>query len=204
MGASWGPWGAAHQEHTAQCGGGAECLQRVMGRECASCAHGLGLARGSLAGTLCRGARVPRLGKQTPDHASGPHPPAGHSIRSLGRSHQECPRPVPGGGGPACLHPCSPRGPPSVPPQSPEVPGGPALQCTQLASCCPLDQSCFPASAIWGHLPNELFTLSQVCCCGTQKDTDPRGAGGSASARGVNGRGWNGQWRPLCTDRLGW
>lgn len=197
MGASWGPWGAAHQEHTAQCGGGAECLQRVMGQECASCSRGLGLARGSLAGTLCRGARVPRLGEQTPDHASGPHPPVVHPTGVWAAATRSVLDPcLEVAGQHACI--LAPRGDPQVCPHS--------LQRSlvgQLSSSVP---SWLPAVP-WispASLPNELFTLSQVCCCGTQKDTDPRGAGGSASARGVNGRGWNGQWRPLCTDRLGW
>lgn len=148
------------------------------GRACVSCAHSPGLARGSLAGTSCRGSGVPRLGEQTPDPASGTPPPpaAGHSARSLGRSSRsvlsQCLK-----WGVSTPAPLLPEGTPGVPPPSPEVPGGLALHCTRLPSCCPLGQSCFPTSAIWGHLPNELFTLSQICCRGTQEDRDPMGLG---------------------------
>lgn len=64
-----------------------------------------------------------------------------------------------------------------MPPSLPRALGSLLSSAPWLDSYLSLAQSCSPASAIWGHLPTELFaleSLSQVCSWGyTQEDRDP-------------------------------
>lgn len=172
-----GPVGRSHRERAAQRGGGASVCDVSWPSVCvlrSQPGSGPRQPRRHLVQRV-RGAETGRADPR-PRVWDPPPPAAGHSARSLGRSSRsvlsQCLK-----WGVSTPAPLLPEGTPGVPPPSPEVPGGLALHCTRLPSCCPLGQSCFPTSAIWGHLPNELFTLSQICCRGTQEDRDPMGLG---------------------------